>query len=39
MDEGDEKNGDIAMARVRAAAAAGGAAGAAGAAGKKVKRE
>jgi hypothetical protein len=32
MDEGDEKNGDIAMARVRAA-------GAAGAAGKKVKRE
>jgi hypothetical protein len=29
MDEGDEKNGDIAMARVRAA----------GAAGKKVKRE
>jgi hypothetical protein len=36
MDEGDEKNGDIAMARVRAAAAA---AGAAGAAGKKVKRE
>jgi hypothetical protein len=35
MDEGDEKNGDIAMARVTAAAAAG----AAGAAGKKVKRE
>jgi hypothetical protein len=37
MDEGDEKNGDIAMARVRGAAA--GAAGAAGTAGKKVKRE